>query len=104
MQTGLKTFYVKSQRLAGFLMQRGFVLHGMNLDIDSNRNIFLFTNSKELLGAIETYKQMKELENKLNSMKLDMMGLETRLTGYRLENINMGLTLSNQITASSIKK
>ena len=59
MQTGLKTFYVKSQRLAGFLMMRGFVLHGMKLDIDSNRNIFLFTNSKELLGAIETYKQMK---------------------------------------------
>lgn len=49
-------------------------------------------------------RRIEELENKLNSMKLDMMGLETRLTGYRLENINMGLTLSNQITASSIKK
>ena len=58
----MQTFYVKSQRLAGFLMMRGFVLHGMKLDIDSNRNIFLFTNSKELLEAIETYKQMKGSE------------------------------------------
>jgi BMFP domain-containing protein YqiC len=49
-------------------------------------------------------RRIEELENKLNSMKLDMMGLEARLTGYRLENINMNLTLSNQITASSIKK
>lgn len=55
----MQPFYIKSQRLAGFLMMRGFVLHGMKLDIDSNRNIFLFTNSKELLEAIETYKQMK---------------------------------------------
>ena len=62
MQTGLKTFYVKSQRLAGFLMQRGFVLHGMKLDIDSNRNIFLFTNTNELLKAIETYKQIQTNE------------------------------------------
>lgn len=49
-------------------------------------------------------RRIEELENKLHSMKLDMMQLEARLTGYKLDNINMGLTLSNQITASSIKK
>lgn len=55
----MQTFYIKSQRLAGFLMMQGFVLHGMKLDINSNRNIFLFTDCTELLEAIETYKQMK---------------------------------------------
>lgn len=49
-------------------------------------------------------RRIEELENKLYSMKLDIMGLEARLTGYKLDNINMNLTLSNQITASSIKK
>jgi len=59
--TELKTFYVKSMRLAGFLMQRGFVLHGVKPEINnSNRNIFLFTNSPQLLSAIEQYKQIKK--------------------------------------------
>lgn len=57
----MQTFYVKSQRLAGFLMQQGFVLHSMKPDIDSTRrNIFLFTNSKELHAAINAYKLIQK--------------------------------------------
>ena len=56
----LKTFYVKSMKLAGFLMQLGFVLHGVKSEENSNRNIFLFTNSPQLLKAIEQYKQIKK--------------------------------------------
>ncbi|WP_041427452.1 DUF5659 domain-containing protein [Syntrophomonas wolfei] len=56
----MQPFYIKSQRLAGFLMMRGFVLHSMKMDINSRRNIFLFTKSDELLEAIETYKQIKQ--------------------------------------------
>lgn len=52
---------------------------------------------KQLEGKIE------ELENKLISMNLDIMHLEARLTNYKLDNINMGFTLSNQITATKIK-
>ena len=48
-------------------------------------------------------RRIEELENKLISMNLDIMLLETRLTNYKLDNINMGLTLSNQITATKIK-
>lgn len=56
----LKTFYIKSMRLAGYLMTRGFVLHSMKPDLESNRrNIFLFTNCPELVCAINDYKQMK---------------------------------------------
>jgi len=56
----LKTFYVKSMKLAGFLMQLGFVIHGMKPEENSNRNLFLFTNSPQLLKAIEQYKQIKK--------------------------------------------
>mgnify|MGYP000845307761 CR=1 FL=1 len=52
---------------------------------------------KQLEGKIE------ELENKLISMNLDIMLLEASLTNYKLDNINMGLSLSNQITATKIK-
>jgi len=41
-------------------MMRGFVLHSMKMDINSRRNIFLFTKSDELLEAIKTYKQIKQ--------------------------------------------
>ena len=58
------TFYVKSMKLAGYLMQQGFVLHGIKPNINSNRrNLFLFTNSPELLLAIEKYKNNKSLYN-----------------------------------------
>lgn len=48
--TSLYTIY--SQRLAGYLMQRGFVL----IDLATNRNdkkVFLFTNSPALHDAID---------------------------------------------------
>ena len=48
--------------------------------------------------------RIEELEHKLYDMKMDMILMQSRLTGYRLENLNMNLSLSNQITASSIKK
>jgi len=56
----LKTFYVKSMKLAGYLMMKGFVLHNVKPEENSNRNIFLFTNSPQLLKAIEQYKQTKK--------------------------------------------
>ncbi|AFM40990.1 hypothetical protein Desaci_2015 [Desulfosporosinus acidiphilus SJ4] len=59
----LKTFYIKSMRLAGFLMQRGFVLHSVIPDrFDTampKRNVFTFTNCPELIDAIDDYKQMR---------------------------------------------
>lgn len=56
----MKIFYVKSQRLAGFLMLKGFVLKGMQPNLDTpKRNVFLFNNSEQLLLAIPKYKQMK---------------------------------------------
>lgn len=45
-------FTVYTQRLAGYLMQRGFVL----IDLATNRNgkkVFLFTNSSALHDAID---------------------------------------------------
>lgn len=51
-----KTIY--SQRLAGTLMLKGFVLAGMerNKDSDSGRNVFFFKDSPELEAAIKEYK------------------------------------------------
>jgi hypothetical protein len=62
MQTsGLSNFFVKSQKLAGYLMMRGFVLKGLKPDIINNtkRNIFIFNNTQELIYAINDYKQFK---------------------------------------------
>jgi hypothetical protein len=58
MKTEFLTYVVKSQKMAGFLMLRGFKLHGLEKGrVDENRNVFFFTNSKELQTAIEIYKQ-----------------------------------------------
>lgn len=62
MQTsGLSNFFVKSQKLAGYLMMRGFVLKGLKPDITNNtkRNTFIFNNTQELFYAINDYKQLK---------------------------------------------
>jgi len=53
-----KTFTIFNQRLAGWLMQRGFVL----IDIavakdDSGRNVFFFSNTPALHEAIHDYKK-----------------------------------------------
>lgn len=64
MQTNLelKNFFVKSQKVAGYLMMRGFVLCGLkpDADINSRRNIFIFKNSPELVCAISDYKLLKK--------------------------------------------
>ena len=52
-------FYIRSMRLAGYLMQRGFVLQSIDKSNDgSRRNVFLFNKNDDLLHAIESYKQI----------------------------------------------
>jgi len=54
---------IKSQKLAGYLMMRGFVLKGIKPDTTQNtkRNIFLFNNTYELINAINDYKLIKNI-------------------------------------------
>ena len=52
-------FVVMSQRMAGYLMQRGFVLQGIgNNRRFSGRNVFFFNDSPELRTAMTEYKRM----------------------------------------------
>lgn len=58
----IKNFIVKNQRAAGRLMDRGFVLCGMQPDKeDDRRNIFLFKNSQALVDAFNEI--LMELKN-----------------------------------------
>jgi Domain of unknown function (DUF5659) len=52
-----KEYIVFSMKLAGLLMQRGFVLKRMEkTDRDnSNRNVFYFNESEDLLRVVEEY-------------------------------------------------
>ena len=54
---------IKTQKLAGYLMMRGFVLKGLipdnNINANNKRNIFMFNNTYELTNAINDYKQIK---------------------------------------------
>ena len=56
---------IKTQKLAGYLMMRGFVLKGLipdntiNTNTNTKRNIFMFNNTYELTNAINDYKQIK---------------------------------------------
>jgi len=63
MQTINTNLYIdiKSQKLAGYLMMRGFVLKGVKPDTTQNtkRNMFMFNNTYELANAINDYKQIK---------------------------------------------
>lgn len=53
-----KARIIYSQRLAGYLMQRGFVLARMDKnDRYPNRNIFIFKDTALLSDAIENYNQ-----------------------------------------------
>lgn len=57
-----KTYYVRSQRLAGYLMLKGFVLHAIKPANDkSKRNVFCFKNTDELVNSIKEYKTNKEM-------------------------------------------
>jgi hypothetical protein len=56
-----KEYIIFSNRLAGFLMMSGYVLKRMGKSDKegSNRNIFFFNESPELLKKIEEYKLIK---------------------------------------------
>lgn len=53
-----KEYIVFSMKLAGYLMQKGFVLKRMDKTTrdNSDRNIFFFNESEDLLSVIEEYK------------------------------------------------
>jgi hypothetical protein len=53
-----KEYIVFSMKLAGKLMQEGFVLKRMERSTrnNSNRNVFFFNESLELLKVVEDYK------------------------------------------------
>ncbi|MEK3720569.1 DUF5659 domain-containing protein [Paenibacillus sp. FSL H8-0034] len=52
-------FVVMGQKLAGFLMMKGFKLHALEQNRkDTRKHVFIFTTSIELEKAIEEYKAM----------------------------------------------
>jgi hypothetical protein len=54
--TDKKTYIVYSQKMAGYLMQRGFVLIDMQPDLKkTGRNVFFFYNTPQLKSAIDEY-------------------------------------------------
>ena len=53
--------YIFSQRLAGYLMFRGFVLLKMCDDLkDRRKHVFIFNESDELRQAIDDYAKLKK--------------------------------------------
>ena len=58
---------IKTQKLAGYLMMRGFVLKGLipdnTINANTKRNIFMFNNTYELNNAINDYKQINKIKN-----------------------------------------
>jgi len=51
-----KSFIVYSQKMSGYLMQKGFVLVDMQPDLKkSGRNVFFFKDSPQLKSAIDEY-------------------------------------------------
>ena len=60
----MKYRYIFKQKLAGYLMQRGFVLLRMNTNLDDNyRHVFLFKDSPAISQAIAEYENDKEKRN-----------------------------------------
>lgn len=54
--TDKKSFIVYSQKMAGYLMQRGFVLIDMQPDLKkTGRNVFFFNDTPQLKSAIDKY-------------------------------------------------
>lgn len=54
-----KEYIIFNQRLAGLLMQCGFVLKRMEKANDnSNRNIFVFNNTDDLIKKVNQYKKI----------------------------------------------
>ena len=56
----MKDYIIFNQRLAGYLMQQGFILLNMK-ESKSNKgkNVFVFRESQELLNAVDNYKSTK---------------------------------------------
>lgn len=54
--------HIFSQRLAGYLMYRGFYLQSMHDDFRSDRpyHIFIFKDSDEIRNAINDYSEMQK--------------------------------------------
>lgn len=51
-----KNRIIYNQRMAGYLMQRGFVLVDMRPDLkNTRRNVFLFNDTPQLKTAIDEY-------------------------------------------------
>jgi len=55
----IKEFSAYSQRLAGFLMMRGFVVKLMRQDMKTRRNIFIFNDNDELQRVIKEYSNLR---------------------------------------------
>lgn len=51
-----KSYIVYSQKMTGYLMQRGFVLIDMQPDLkNTRRNVFFFNNTRKLQSAVDEY-------------------------------------------------
>lgn len=57
-----RTYTIYSQRLAGYLMQQGFPLLYLSKNYRTNRNRFIFRNSKILQDYIDKW-QVIRIEN-----------------------------------------
>lgn len=55
-----KEYVIYNQKLAGYLMQQGFVLKRMEKTTqeNSNRNVFIFNNTESLIQIIKEYKNL----------------------------------------------
>lgn len=54
--TSRENYAIFNQRLAGYLMERGFVLlHSRSDKKGTGRNVFIFRNSPELRNAMTIY-------------------------------------------------
>lgn len=51
---------VKSQKLAGYLMMKGYKLHELRIDkYEPRRNVFIFTNCDQIFETMQEYKEKK---------------------------------------------
>lgn len=56
--TEFKYRYIFSQRLAGYLMQRGFTLLSMVKNFnDASKNVFVFKDGDAIVKAVNEYKE-----------------------------------------------
>jgi len=56
-----KYFLAFSQKLAGWLMFKGFILQGMRADKNATgRNVFIFNDSEELQNIFKEFKSLNK--------------------------------------------